>query len=55
VRDRGPILDSQERAEAIAAWLRSTGLYELVQVERPAMATEVQLADASARLGGTLV
>jgi hypothetical protein len=34
VTDRGPLLDNEPRAIAIAAWLRATGLYEIVTVER---------------------
>lgn len=34
VVDRGPLLPQEQRARAIAAWLRSTGLYEHVTVER---------------------
>jgi hypothetical protein len=30
--DRGPLLTNRSRADAIAAFLRTTGLYESVQV-----------------------
>jgi hypothetical protein len=33
VVDRGPLQPTAARAESIARWLRSTGLYERVQVE----------------------
>jgi hypothetical protein len=32
VTDRGPLLDDEQRAIDIAAWLRATGLYETVTV-----------------------
>lgn len=34
--DRGPLLVDEQRAHAIAAWLKSTGLYESVRVARSA-------------------
>lgn len=51
VTDRGPILTSKEQADAIAAWLRSTGLYEIVHVEQPSKIAEAQLSGGSAGFG----
>ena len=51
ILDRGPLLDSEARAEAIARRLRATGLYERVEVRRIAGAPPRGPTDALGSAG----
>jgi hypothetical protein len=48
VVDRGPLLPDETRANALAAWLSATGLYERVRIERAGAALSPMLPTSGA-------